>query len=153
MLVRPTARVLAFDPAGCVLRVRCDHDGRVFWIAPGGGVESGETFEAAARRELREETGIELAAVGPCVLAGDVVGRHPGHGERDILYRGRTFLARLTAADAARLDPGAVERAGYRTHRWWSLADLDRADEPVPEGLATTVRRVLAVSETDPFCG
>jgi 8-oxo-dGTP pyrophosphatase MutT (NUDIX family) len=77
MLVRPTARVLALDPAGRVLLVRCDHDGRVFWVAPGGGVEPGETFEAAARRELREEAGIALAAVGPCVLAGDAVGRLP----------------------------------------------------------------------------
>ncbi len=31
------------------------------WGFPGGGVEDGETFEAAAYRELAEETGVRLA--------------------------------------------------------------------------------------------
>jgi ADP-ribose pyrophosphatase YjhB (NUDIX family) len=45
---------------GNVLMVRHVHDGRDYWTLPGGHVEAGETPLDAARREVLEETGIEL---------------------------------------------------------------------------------------------
>lgn len=60
-----------FDPAAVVLKaVLFNHQGRVliirrsgcggseFWDLPGGRVREGEDFEASARREIEEETGI-----------------------------------------------------------------------------------------------
>ena len=60
--------VLVRDAAGRLLVVQRGHDpGRGLWSLPGGRVEPGESLEAAARREVLEETGLD-------VVVGDVVG-------------------------------------------------------------------------------
>ena len=40
-------------------------EGGAYWHAIAGGVEEGEEWEAAAVRELREETGLEVERLGP----------------------------------------------------------------------------------------
>jgi 8-oxo-dGTP diphosphatase len=56
-----TTDCVIFDPAGCVLLVRRKHEPFAGSHAlPGGFVEMGETVEGACRREVREETGIEV---------------------------------------------------------------------------------------------
>jgi ADP-ribose pyrophosphatase YjhB (NUDIX family) len=50
------------DDAGRVLLVR--HEGETAWSDPGGKQEPDEGLEAAARRETREETGVEAEVVG-----------------------------------------------------------------------------------------
>ncbi len=58
---RPLATVgaLVVGPSGRVLLIRT-HKWRDRWGVPGGKIEYGETMAAAVRREVREETGLDL---------------------------------------------------------------------------------------------
>ena len=62
--VAVSSAVLILDPEGAALFIRRARDpGKHKLALPGGFIDRGETAEAAALREVREEAGVKLAAV------------------------------------------------------------------------------------------
>lgn len=53
-------RVIVPNGNGEILMVKQHHESRDLWMLPGGGVEEGESTLEAAKREVLEETGIEI---------------------------------------------------------------------------------------------
>lgn len=92
---------------GQVLLVRQTY--RRGWYLPGGGAKPGESLEAAARRELGEETGVRA---GPLRLVGVYSGS--AHGVTDHIA--------LFAADAR--GEGRAESWEVAEARWFPLHEL-----------------------------
>jgi len=55
----------AHDPPRAVLIGKRDRSGQLLWSLPKGHVETGETAEQAAAREIEEETGIRARLIAP----------------------------------------------------------------------------------------
>jgi nucleoside triphosphatase len=58
----PTVGALIFDPAGRLFLMR-SHKWRDRYVVPGGHIELGERMEEALRREVKEETGLDVYGI------------------------------------------------------------------------------------------
>jgi 8-oxo-dGTP pyrophosphatase MutT (NUDIX family) len=103
-------------------------DREPWWFAPGGGVESGESDEAAIVRELEEEIGliVDPGSLSAPVWARDYIFRWKDVDERHLE---RFFLVRVDehVVDISGLD--ADEAGVVREYRWWTPHELAASAE------------------------
>lgn len=116
-------RVLVRDDDGRVALVR--HTYADHWYLPGGGVKKGESFEAAALREVEEEIGLTGCAIERIV--GVYHSRREYKDDHIVL-----FAVRAPAAGALRVN----DRREIAETGWF-------APDALPEGVsAATARRI-----------
>jgi 8-oxo-dGTP diphosphatase len=89
--LRVCCGVVVSDDRNRVLLMRRNDEGT--WGLPGGGLEAGETWEQAARRECREETGWDIQLEGLLGVYSDPatqIHRYPDG--RTVHFVGAVFL-------------------------------------------------------------
>lgn len=128
-LVCPACGLVLYEnPAPTASAVVVDADGRVLlarrgiepflgmWDAPGGFIRPGESGEEAARRELREETGLEIEVGEVLAILPDTY-REDDETTLNVFYR-----ARVVGGDAA-------PASDVSELRWFAPADLPETGE------------------------
>jgi 8-oxo-dGTP pyrophosphatase MutT (NUDIX family) len=142
--VREAARVLLLGPTGRVLLVRFEDrvTDYVWWATPGGGIRPDESPEEAARREVREETGLRELTLGPCVWLREFefTWRHTRYRQRE-----RIFAAWVDEFEPSMdgFDPHELEL--LPEHRWWRADEIERSSDRFgPRRLGTLLRDLLA---------
>jgi 8-oxo-dGTP diphosphatase len=103
------------------------------WALPGGFVNENEPLEAAARRELFEETTVEVAELEQLHAFGDP-GRDPRGWVVSIAFLGRV--------DAAKLSPSAADDAAAVA--WHPVDHLPKLAFDHDKILALALRQVRA---------
>ncbi|HEX2206005.1 MAG TPA: NUDIX domain-containing protein [Longimicrobium sp.] len=133
-----SARLVILDAAGRLLLFRyADEHRPPFWATPGGRLLPGETYRAAAARELAEETGLD-APIGPQVRERDAV-YAVADGE-PARWVERYFLVRTPGGELDRAGWSDEERRTIQAHRWWPLEELRTTGETIlPEWLPALV--------------
>lgn len=140
LLVRKAVRAFLLDPDDRLLMLLTRlPQGGAYWIAPGGGLQPGETPEQALRRELDEELGLTRLDLGPLLWRRD----------HDLTWAGRRFRQseQYFVAHVPHFRPvmrDAAEAASLMEFRWWPQDALRATtDALTPTGVAGIIADYL----------
>lgn len=112
------------------------------WCAPGGGVEPGQSLPDNLRREIHEETGLEIA-VGSMVLVNEFHDPASGFHQVDLYFR--------AVITRGAIDPSWIDPAGVVTERrLFSAAEMS-AIRYKPDLLATVAFGDAPAAAYDPL--
>jgi 8-oxo-dGTP pyrophosphatase MutT (NUDIX family) len=150
--IREAVRAVVRTADQRVLLVRFEFPAGTRWALPGGGLDPGETHEAALRRELHEELGLEGATIGPHIwnrlhIVQFLNGSFDGQRERIHLVEVDSAFEPRPALSWPQLNAEYVFEL-----RWWHVDEIQAATELhfVPGPLAELLRSLLADGPPNP---
>jgi len=156
-LERSCVRVVLRDRAGRILLFRAVLASRAdthWWELPGGGIEPGESYQQAAVREIREETGL---AISPAQVGPPRWRRSSTWAARGV----RRLQHEIVVAVDLEVDAPAIAGSGrtaeeieeYVEARWWPVAEVVASTERFyPGRLPELLPAFLVGAElTEPF--
>ena len=130
---RLAGRAIIRSDDGHVLMIRgedpADPGRGGFWFTPGGGLDEGESVDDAIRRELMEETGLDVEIIGPVVLRRWA--RVPLVGEMWTQDETVVLIAVDTAFDPQPAGLEELEASVITEYRWFTADELRAIEEDV----------------------
>ncbi|HEY8573262.1 RNA pyrophosphohydrolase [Phenylobacterium sp.] len=145
---RPNVGVVLFHRDGRVwFGRRAGTPGPHNWQFPQGGVDEGEDLEAAARRELQEETGARTATLLGRTDGWIVYDFPPGmppHQSRNWKGQKQVWFAFRFEGDDAEFDLAAHHEPEFDAWRWGYLDEAPALIVPFKRGAYQEVARAFA---------
>ena len=130
-------RVVILDKENRILMVKQHHDEKDIWMVPGGGIEEGESSMAAAVREMKEETGLDVEIDRLIWHTEEVSAR----GQRFVnFFMGRIKGGELTLGADPEFDN---EHQVLREVRFMSREEIEQVEHMYPEYLRDEFWRFL----------
>jgi 8-oxo-dGTP pyrophosphatase MutT (NUDIX family) len=143
--IRQAARAVVRAPDHRVLLVRFEFPAGTRWALPGGGLDVGETHEAALRRELNEELGLRDATIGPHIwnrlhIIPFINGAFDGQREQIHLVEVDDAFEPRPMLSWEQLNSEFVFEL-----RWWHLDEIEAASDQsfVPTSLGALLRSLV----------
>ena len=130
-------RVVILDKENRILMVKQHHDEKDIWMVPGGGIEEGDSSMAAAVREMKEETGLDVEIDRLIWHTEEVSAR----GQRFVnFFMGRIKGGELTLGADPEFDN---EHQVLREVRFMSRKEIEQVEHLYPEYLRDEFWRFL----------
>lgn len=124
--MRHRSTVFLIQNDNVLLLYRCRH-GKEYYVVPGGGIESGETPEQAAIRELKEEVSLDIGL-------NELIGEFETDSSHEYF-----FIAKTWSGTPALGGPEAQRQSSENVYRleWMPVKNLAKID------LRKEVREIL----------
>ena len=146
--VRQSSRLIILDSEDRLLlmQIKLDEPAdplkpitKPYWVTLGGGVNSNESLEEAAVRELYEETGITDAIIGPRIWHGQWQGKNRINDETYFLIKLNYLGGELNYSNLEE-----EEKQVIKTMKWWTIDELKESTEIfIPQYLSVYLTNIL----------